>query len=313
MKVSVFNNRDVQCAADVGRMAELGRFAMETVIYGSAVQEKSGQIFYRMTTQEEALHSHIEQQKFMGNYYTPIISLRKREKVPFELHEIFIKEQKYSLARQMKQVYELSGYFECMYPFFQRESNNNSFPLLEDYKNKLEDYFDDTALQLFWGLVHIAFDKKVLSQDGFLLLEKWYKKIRKQMQDDSVVENNIERTFYGFVYLTKHGDKKYVYDTQLMPVIYKRQDLLMQECLCGAIMQKTFWFQQFNQMQNIRNTYIQWLSNAQNDLYFSKVKKINQLSGVVTQEELLKTLLKIKKYADAEKAAAYYFSIWNKK
>ena len=45
MTYTLFENRDVRCAADVGRMAELGRFATEIVVYGTAVQEMDGRIF----------------------------------------------------------------------------------------------------------------------------------------------------------------------------------------------------------------------------------------------------------------------------
>ena len=42
-----YENRDMRCAADVGRMAELGRFDVQFDVYGSAVQEHDGKIYYR--------------------------------------------------------------------------------------------------------------------------------------------------------------------------------------------------------------------------------------------------------------------------
>ena len=73
MTYTLFENRDVRCAADVGRMAELGRFATEIVVYGTAVQEMDGRIFYRATEHEEKLYQHIQLQRVQEEYYTPII------------------------------------------------------------------------------------------------------------------------------------------------------------------------------------------------------------------------------------------------
>ena len=213
----------------------------------------------------------------------------------------------------MKHVYEDSGYFELLQPFFLRESNNHAFPLLNRYRGELEGYFNDTALQTFWGLVRIAYESKVLSAEGYGALDSWYQKIRKQMRDDPVVENNIGRTFYGFGYLNEQGVQQYVIDTQLMPVVHLREEKIMQGFLTGAIMQKTYWFQQFHQMPEVRKAYQQWLQEAQDTAYFSYLHTIKSLPGIIERNEAIATLEKLKKYAEAKNAVAYYFSIWNKK
>ena len=313
MTNTLFENRDMRCAADVGRMAELGRFATEVTVYGSAVQTLHGQIIYRATEQEDALYHFIQRQRLEEAYYTPILSLRERDKIPFELREDYVLDKKYALMRQMQMIYEDSGYFAVMQPYFLREPNNQSFDALEAYRKEIEGYFDDTVLQLFWGLVGIAYESKVLSAEGLYQLKGWYKKVRKQMSDDPAVEDNIGRTFYGFGYLDVDGARKYIIDTQLMPIVYKRQEILIKGYCTGSILQKTCWFQQFNQMIAVRKSYLQWLADAQNDVYFARLQMIKALPGVITQNEAAETAEKIKKYAEAKKAAAYYFAMWNKK
>ncbi|MBQ2837745.1 MAG: hypothetical protein IJB37_01015 [Peptococcaceae bacterium] len=313
MTYTLFENRDMRCAADVGRMAELGRFATEVTVYGSAVQTLHGQIIYRATEQEDALYHFIQRQRLEEAYYTPILSLRERDKIPFELREDYVLDKKYALLRQMQMIYEDSGYFTAMQPYFLREPNNQSFDALDAYRKEIEGYFDDTALQLFWGLICIAYESKVLDLEGFQQLHSWYKKVRKQMSDDPVVEDNIGRTFYGFCYLDMNGTRKSVTDTQRMPIVYKQQELLMKGYCVGSILQKTYWFQQFNQMTAVRKGYQTWLTNAQDDSYFNRLQTIKSLPGVITQSEATETQKTIKKYAEAQNAAAYYFAVWNKK
>ena len=42
----------MRCAADVSRMAALGRFDVQFDVYGSAVQEQDGRIYYRATSDD---------------------------------------------------------------------------------------------------------------------------------------------------------------------------------------------------------------------------------------------------------------------
>jgi len=184
--------------------------------------------------------------------------------------------------------------------------------LLKQFQKDLDGYFDDTALQIFRGLVETAYEGKVLSQQGYQQLGNWYWNTRRQMHDDPVVEDNIGRTFYGFGYLDDHEELQYIMDTQLMPVVHKRQEKIMQGCCAGAIMQKTYWFQQFSQMSAVRKAYQQWLMNAQDTAYFTLLQTIKSLPGVIAAEEKDKAIDNIKKYAEAKNAAAYYFAIWNK-
>ena len=58
-----YENRDMRCAADVGRMAELGRFDVQFDVYGSAVQEHDGKIYYRATSDEEKLYDYMQQKR----------------------------------------------------------------------------------------------------------------------------------------------------------------------------------------------------------------------------------------------------------
>ncbi|MBP3625229.1 MAG: hypothetical protein J6J05_05285 [Peptococcaceae bacterium] len=312
MTYSVLENRDVRCAADVGRMAELGRFATEIEIYGAAVQNPDGKIFYRTTENAENLYRYIQRQRIQEQYYTPISVLREREKIPFELREAYVLDRKYTLLRQMKSFYEDSSYFEIMRPFFIREPNNNAVALLNQFRENLDGYFDDTSLQIFGGLVGIAYEGKVLSAEGYQKLEKWYWNIRKQMQNDPVVEDNIGRTFYGFGYLDSDETMHYIIDTQLMPIVYKRQEKILQGYCAGSITQKSYWFQQFNQLPTVRKAYQEWLMYAQDAAYFESLKIIQSLPGVIADKEQTAAIDKIKKYAEAKTAAAYYFTIWNK-
>ena len=98
-----YENRDMRCAADVGRMAELGRFDVQFDVYGSAVQESEGKIYYWATSKEDKLYDCIQQKRLEEKYFTPIVCQSRRTKVPAGMKEQLLQETKYALLRQLRQ------------------------------------------------------------------------------------------------------------------------------------------------------------------------------------------------------------------
>jgi len=309
---NTYENRDMRCAADVGRMAELGRFDVQFDVYGSAVQEQDGHIYYRATSDEEKLYQYMQQKRLTeALYFTPITLFSKRSKVPAGMKEQLLQDTKYMLVKRMKKDYEISGYFELMHPFFQIEANDGALAALKAYQEQIDGHFDDGELQLFLGAAWIAYEAKVLTVAGYQRLRRWHDAVRRQMADDPIVADNLERTFYGFVYQKADGGRACVLDAQRMTVVHQREAKLLQGCLPGPIMQKTYWFQQFDQLNTIRQNYREWLWNGQNDEYFQLLQAIKGSPGVVERSQLQQVKEKLTGSEMASQAVAYYQALWN--
>ncbi|WP_434510651.1 hypothetical protein [Desulfitobacterium sp. AusDCA] len=200
-----------------------------------------------------------------------------------------------------------------MQPFFQTEANDNAYSLLVDYAEKIYGHFDDAELQLFNEALLIAFEAKVLTKTSYQQLKAWHDHTRHQMADDSVIEDNICRTFYGFVYEKKDGTRDCFFDAQEMTTVHHQQEMMLHGEFIGPIVQKSYWFRQFDQMSAIRRNYRKWLMDAENEIYLQQLKAIRSQQGVIDKDALCLVSKKLIDYSEAHAAIDYYDAIWNKK
>lgn len=308
--VESFENRDLQCANEVAEMARLGKFETEFLIYGTAVQENNGDIYYYATTNQRKLYHLIKDARRDERYFMPIVHQMERLKVPADRKEEQLAKNKYALIKKMKQAYET--YLPAMRAFFRTPANDAAYSLLKAFQDEVDGYFDDTKLQLFLGLVEMGLEGKVLSQEKYLLLKTWYDKVRHQMKDDPVYSDNITRIFYGFVYLDQNGSRHCVFDAQEMDVVEKHYDKIMQGYTTSPIFTKQYAFKQFNEMAVVRRDYSNWLMEAVTDAYMERVQHLKTLPGVIDAKRLAELATANEGNAYSYQATRYYLALWNK-
>lgn len=305
-------HRDAQCAADVGKMEEFGRFPTEFQVYGTAYQEKNGEIYYRATEHEEKLYDYMQKKKHEGLYFTPIVSYRHYTKVFSEQKERMFYDTKYALIKQMKQQYE-NGYFTLMRPFFSEPANDASAEILEEYRYNIEGYFDDAALQNFHGLLELAYESKTIKQSGYNQFKEWHDNVRHQMEEEPIGDGIFERTFYGFAYYTNMGMVKTFIDARKQSVVHKRDTLLLNGMMVGSILQKKYYFKELSQINFMKEQYRQWLIAVQNEQYFQSIRQIKSQPGVITRSDMERVKNSLVKNQEAYKAVCYYDIRWNKR
>lgn len=311
LQKDLYVNRDERCANDVAKMAELGRFGEQIIVYGTAAKKDDDKIYYHVTTEENKMFEMIEENRTVEMYFTPMVSVLQRFQVPAGMEDKVLLAVKYSLLSKMKKEYEGVDYFNLMEPFFKEKANNSSYPILNNYRKQIEGNFDDFELQKFTGLVKIAYDAKVLDFDGYNNLMQWHKEIRRQMEDDPVVEDNIGRTLYGFIYLKKDKPES-VFDAREITVLKKRQELLTQGYLTGPVIKRDYWFQQFHQFNEIKNRHQQWLLKCEDENFFNMLFQIKQLKGVIDIQELAVIKERVANSSYAYRAVNYFEHLWNK-
>lgn len=303
-----FENRDLQCANEVSEMARLGKFNIEFAVYGSAVQESDGKVYYYATENNDKLYREIVKADTEERYFMPVIIRRKRIKIPADLKDAYLTDFKYTTLKFMKDEYE-----ECislMAPLFSTEANNESLPLLLEVKNQVEGYFDYTRLQLFWGLVMMAKKSKILSLTEFRELKRWYIDVRSQMASDPIDIGNINRIFYGFVYQDCKGFHC-VGGAQLDDVIEKHRQYLMQNYLVAPILCKHIVVSQSFEMSRAFKNFKEWLLEAESIPYMKLIYDLQMMKGVIDNQHLEQVARQIDYSTYALKAVRYYQSIWN--
>jgi len=310
--MSNHTHRDIRCASDVASMVALGKFEKEFIAYGTATKTETGEVYYYAASNEERLQKYVDAQKWKGNYFTPVVSTVKRSLVPSGLEDDIVQACKQVMLGEMKAQYESVDYFNEMQPFFDTAANDNAYPILLDYKERIEGYFEDQELQLFLNAVQIAYEGKVLSEAKYQELLAWHQYIRRQMEDDPIVAENLERTLYGFVYY-EDGKQKLAYDAQELCIIHQHNEKIMKGLTVGPMMHKTYWFQQFKLMKEVRDSFCDWLKAGQNEEYFALLEQIKTVPGVIDEQALNAVGEKFASSQMATNAWKYYQYVWNKK
>ena len=304
--------RDVKCANDVASMMELGRFEKEFIAYGTAGRKDDGELYYYASSNEERLYQYVNEQRWKGNYFTPVVSVVKRSLVPSGMEDDIVQVTKQCMLGEMKREYERVDYFGQMQQFYEMGHNDNAYPILQAYKEEIEGHFEERELQLFLGAVRIAYDGKVLSEEKYQELMAWYQYIRRQMEDDPIVAENIERTLYGFVYY-ENEMRKVAYDAQEICVLRQYNEKILKGFTVGPIMHKTYWFPQFKLMKEVRDSFCDWLKTGQDEAYFTMLHQIRTVSGAIDAKQMDEIGEELSDSQMAHDAWKYYNQIWNKK
>lgn len=309
--VESFENRDLQCANEVAEMARLGKFDTEFLIFGSAVQEINGKIYYYATTNQEKLYDCICKARSEERYFMPMVRYMRRLQIPADLREEWTAKMKLALIQRMKQQYDT--YLPKMAPFFQEKPSDVAVGLLANYQDAIDGYFDDVKLQLFWGLVEMSYERKILSAASYRRFKEWHDKVRRQMRDDPTVADSITRIFYGFVYWNEQRKRIAVFDAQEVGVVEKQREKLMQGYIVAPIVKKQYAFRQFSEMPKVRQSYREWLLSVENDEYLALVENVQRLPSVIDEKALQKIAEDVQEQEYAAYATAYFQSVWNKR
>lgn len=307
---TVSSFRDLQCASDVGRMVELGKFAVEFNGYGCTYME-CGKQYYRAGSKPEALYGFVRECSRKGIYPTPIEQYTYRTVVPAEMHEYFAEQTKIKLIQQMKETYR--GLYAVLQPLADTPPNGVSLPLLLQEAEQLEGHFDDMALQRFAGTIELAYNAKILDEKGWMQLEQWMRRERKQMEDEPVVQEQVERTFYGFGYLSKNGLVEYFCNAQPAAVLEQHQKLELDGIFVCPVLKKQYWFAGTNQIKIIRQQFMDELERWHDQDYIHHLQQLKRLPGVISKErlQLARKQLEPEVSSQAMNVFDYYSRRWN--
>ena len=305
-------NRDVACSDAVLKMAELGRFDKEYVVYGTAMQRPDGKVYYFVNANEERLYHYSLRETWNGNCFTPIVYQRKRSATPSGMQESIEQALKYALMSDMKRQYESVGFFQQFGSLLQIAPNDNAYTLMKTYQRMLEGYFDEGKLQVFLGTLQTAYLGKVLTQSGYEHFYNWYKDMKQQVYHPSIGEGTLKRTLFGFVY-RQNGVTSCMLDARLMNVVHQRNEKIIAGAVAAPILKNAYWIPQTSHMQVIKEQYKQWMLQLENDNYLDMLEQLLQMEGVVDADKMDALLQACTTSEYAKHAAAYYRAIWNQK
>lgn len=264
-------DRDIQCGQSFAKLYELGCFDEEFIVYGCGYYQ-GGEITYLVSDngdklyrfRNEALQSHI--------YTTPVIMKLASCQVASGERENIHQNIKFKLAKELQSMYSRT-YYETIKQLDSVANNQEAETFLEEERRRLEGYFDRSGVEMFQGLYQMAYECKRISEGAYQAFAAWVKYAKKQMENDILVKDKLQRVFHGFGYEI-NGVIKYFADAQAMNVYKKKEELLLKGAVVTPIISKEYWFPSVNQLASIRTQFMAYLKACVDNGYMEKTKII---------------------------------------
>ena len=303
--------RDLTCIHSVSHMAEYGKYEEEFIVYGCSYMEH-GKIVYRISPQYDEIarfHNHGAQDKY---YPSPIETIKKRSVVQTGQHEQLLYETELALAQKLQQQYS-RVFFEEIAQCTKAEANDDARPMFDRLRFQMNGIFSSDLLQLFEGLVDIAYRAKNLTDDGLQEIQQWMRKVKTQMEYDIVAKKPFVRTFYGICYIDSNGKYQYKMNAQEDIVLEEQRKLKQKKMAVTPIFHKTYWYDYGVEPKVIREQFKQELIGYYDDVYWQHWREIRELTPVISKESFDQALIHLEQMAlkDAKNAMLEYGYDWN--
>ncbi len=267
--------RDLKCSQDIAEMAALGKFEEEFIVYGCCYVE-NGQVYYRVSTQEDELYLFIEQCMERGVYPSPVQRLLNRTLVPSGMQEEYLYQTKIMLAKQMQKNYP-SALLKQFAVLAEQDDNDAAAAILYCIKKEFIGCFEREKLQLVQGIILFAYQQKKLTRQTYQAFQQWMAYLYSQMEDDVVIKKNFQRTFYGLAYRNEQGKIKYCVNARKSEVYRQRETLLYKGIWTTPLVQKTYYFNQQPNLSQVRADFLQQMEQWMGNTYWQLLEQINQL------------------------------------
>ncbi len=280
-------NRDMACASEVGRMAELGRFETELNIYGCAYLDH-GRIVYRLSERALPMYHFVYDSVIQERFTTSVRFLSERTLVPAGMAESLSYKAKLELAIRLRDAYP-RAFFEALAELGKMTATNAALPFLTEMAHQIDGLFDESALQLFDGTLMRCIEGKLLDRyyaEGF---RTWLSSVRRQMENDPMPGARFKRTLYGFCYESE-GKIRAVLNAVAETVAQEHTKKQLQGLTLGPILERTYWLENFGEMGAARQDFKNLLLTYESKAYFELLGQLHKLPTMIDESLFYRTL-----------------------
>lgn len=303
--------RDLTCIHSVAHMAEYGKYEEEFIVYGCAAME-NGKIVYRITPLYEEIMQFQAEALLQNQCLTPIHTLMNRCIVQTGQRDGLLYETEIKLANTLRQLYSRT-FFTQLQHCNAIMANDAAKPIFDQLQANLNGIFSMEYLQLFEGLVAVAYQAKVLTEESLQDIQKWLRRVKNQMEYDVVIKKPFTRTFYGFCYLDATGRPMYKINAEQFTVVSEQRKCKQKQLCTTPVFQKTYWYDYGVEPKTIRAQFKEELQQYYGENYWSYWKQIKALPAVVSQQQF-ENSLKLLEQEDSQEAVHAFLEYgydWN--
>ena len=275
--------RDLQVAEDFSKMAELGYLDKEFTMYGAAFWQKEKR-HYIVTGDLDKLYDFDSLCAEEQTYLTPLLTLTKVCPVPSGCDDDIARTVKVDLAKKLAEVYS-EAFFAAVAALSQAaQATNAAKPLFDAWQERLEGIFVEEKLQLFEGLARYAFSHRILTEEAYRGCQGWLRQTRREMEDDVVVKDLFERTFYGYAQWTEGQSPRYITNANKGSVYRKWRQAQLEGRDVTPIFAKTYWYNYTYTVNDARDAFKAAIQTSLGPDYLALAQKLSRLSSGLTIE-----------------------------
>jgi hypothetical protein len=305
------DNHDELCTLQAEELLNLGFLEHELACYGTAYQEK-GEIKFYTTKKEETILELIKSLTVKRIYPTPTQYFVKRCLFLSDQEEMANQSFRLEVIRKLYTQFP-AIYFDAINSLTSDPPTNYAFPILKEVSEQLNSCFDLNLLQLFGGLLDMAYQARTLTKEGYMLLGSWLKHEYEKTSEDGVASNNYEKTYACFAYLADNGRVSYYDNAFPYMVVEHRAKMVAEGITVSPIFIKQYHAGSFLELRKTKIFFKSDMEKYLNKMFMKLVCMLNDLSSGI-DETLFNVLLdKLKREGTGESVRAfiYYGNLWN--
>lgn len=311
MKRLTTSLKDVSSAQMIKSLAELGCFEFEDTAYGCAYR-KDGKILYRMGSDWHRVREFIENSRLSGILPTAIAEKTIRQAQVSGGEEAAKLRLKLTLGREMRDMYNES-FFDALDELSATANNDSAGDILEAYKDEIDGFFNAAQLQLFEGLLHMAYMAKNLTANHFDALRGWLEATRQQMADDVLLKKQFNRTFNLYIEINDKGAIRQVQNANRKPLEEQKWMAERKGFLTSPVYVQTRWYEKAAELSKERTAFQNEVSQLMDEKYVKRLQDLRTLPSVILAEDFKQKLAQVEKACSPQafQMLKDYGRIWN--
>lgn len=305
--------KDVSSAEMVRSLAEMNCFEQDCTVYGYSWKSETGKRMYRMSEDALLIRQSFESHLLHAYAMTPLQSWTRKAIIKEETKEDLFLSLKLELAGQLRSDFN-EVYFSGLQNILKASGDNQAEPLLLQWQEELDGYFEEERLQLFAGAVTIAYVTKHLQKWRYQQLMQWIGQTKKQMTNGMQIRDNFTRAFYGVVCKPPQATSyRYLCNANQNALYDQIKELDEKGVWHTPVYSKCYWYHKSGDLPNVRKLFETDLKELMDETYLNRMMAIQNFSSAIPQQLWDSNLQKVKAECSpiAYKGFLYWGQRWN--
>ncbi len=268
--------RDLQVAEDFSKMAELGYLDKEFTMYGAAFEEGEERR-YIITSEASKLYDFSQSLAEKQVYLSPVLTLTKVCPVPSGCDDDIARSVKIGLAKNLAAIYSKHFFASVRALSDAAVATDEAEELLSALQARLDGCFVEERLQLFEGLARYAFTRRILTEATYRRYQAWLRLTRREMEDDVVVKDLFERTFYGYAQWQDGQSVRYITNANKGSIYLKWRTAQLEGQTVTPIFTKSYGYNYTYTINDARDAFKKDLRQILDGAYLELVAKLSAM------------------------------------